>query len=45
MDRAQIDNIRDATNQAWALGTDEFKDRMQSTLKRQARPKLRGGDR
>ena len=45
MDQSQIDDIREATNKAWALGNDEFKDRMQRLLKRQARPKLRGGDR
>ena len=45
MDQSQIDDIREATNKAWALGNDEFKDRMQRLLERQARPKPRGGDR
>jgi putative transposase len=45
IDKSQIDDIREATNKAWALGNDEFKDRMQRLLERQARPKPRGGDR
>ena len=44
MDQSQIDDIREATYKAWALGNDEFKDRMQRLLERQARLKLRGGD-
>jgi hypothetical protein len=44
MTQSQIDDIRGATYKAWALSNDEFKDRMQRLLERQARPKLRGGD-
>ena len=42
MDQSQIDDIREATYKAWALGNDECKDRMQRLLERQARLKLRG---
>jgi putative transposase len=45
MDQSQIDDIREASNKAWALGNDEFKAKMQRLLGRQTRPKQRGGDR
>jgi putative transposase len=37
--------IRNATNKAWALGDDHFKQRIQTQLKRRVEPKARGGDR
>ncbi|MCG6870584.1 MAG: transposase [Gammaproteobacteria bacterium] len=37
--------IRDATNKAWVLGSDHFKDRIEPQLNRAASPKPRGGDR
>jgi len=37
--------IRDATNKAWVLGSDSFRQRIEEMLGRQAAPKLRGGDR
>jgi len=40
-----ITAIRDATNKAWVLGTDRFKQRMQANLGRRAEPATRGGDR
>ena len=40
-----IADIRDATNKAWALGNDHFKQRIQEQLNRRVEPKARGGDR
>ena len=40
-----LDDIRSATNKAWALGDDRFKRRIQQQLDRQLTPKARGGDR
>ena len=40
-----IANIREATNKAWALGSDRFKQRIQEQLGRRIEPKARGGDR
>jgi len=40
-----IADIRDATNKAWALGSDRFKQRIQEQLGRRVEPKARGGDR
>ena len=37
--------IRDATNKAWALGSDRFKQRVQRQLARPVEPRARGGDR
>ena len=37
--------IRDATNKAWVLGSDGFKQRVQRQLKRRVEPSARGGDR
>jgi putative transposase len=37
--------IRDATNKAWVLGSDRFKQRVQRQLKRRVAPSARGGDR
>lgn len=40
-----IAEIRDATNKAWVLGSDRFKQRMQKQLGRPIVPAARGGDR
>ena len=37
--------IREATNKAWVLGNDRFKQRIQEQLGRRVEPKARGGDR
>ena len=37
--------IRAATNKAWVLGSDRFKERMATKLSRPVKPSLRGGDR
>jgi putative transposase len=37
--------IREATNKAWVLGNDRFKQRIQDKLDRRVEPKTRGGDR
>jgi putative transposase len=39
-----IANIREATNKAWALGSDRFKQRIQDQLGRRVEPLARGGD-
>ena len=40
-----ITDIREATNKAWVLGNDRFKQRIQEQLGRRVEPKARGGDR
>lgn len=45
MEQNSWQEIRDATNKAWALGDDRFKTRIAAQLERQAAPKSRGGDR
>lgn len=40
-----IAEIREATNKAWVLGNDRFKQRIQEQLSRRVEPKARGGDR
>jgi putative transposase len=40
-----VEVIRQATNKAWVLGGQEFKDKIEKTIRRQAAPKQRGGDR
>ena len=40
-----LDEIRIATNKAWVLGNDYFKDSIEQQLNRQAKPKDKGGDR
>jgi putative transposase len=42
---ADMSDIRDATNKAWVLGNDKFKQRIQKQLERHVQPKARGGDR
>jgi len=41
----QINEIREATNKAWALGDSRFKERIQLQLARRVEPAPRGGDR
>ena len=40
-----ITEIREATNKAWVLGTDRFKQRVQQHLDRRVEPNAKGGDR
>ena len=40
-----LDEIRDATNKAWALGNDKFRKRVEVYLDRPVGPRPRGGDR
>ena len=40
-----LDEIRDATNKAWPLGNDRFKQRIQKQLERRVEPNAKGGDR
>lgn len=41
----EISQIREATNKAWVLGSDRFKQAIQEKLKRRVEPAARGGDR
>ncbi len=40
-----LQEIREATNKAWVLGDNRFRDRIERLTKRRSAPKLRGGDR
>ncbi len=40
-----LQEIREATNKAWVLGNDCFKQQVEAMTIRQASPKSRGGDR
>ena len=40
-----VNEIREATNKAWVLGNDRFKQRVQKQLQRRVEPEARGGDR
>lgn len=40
-----MNEIRDATNKAWALGSERFKQKIQKQLERRIAPTPRGGDR
>jgi putative transposase len=40
-----LDEIRQATNKAWVLGSERFKQRIQQQLGRRVEPAARGGDR
>lgn len=40
-----LEDIRAATNKAWVLGDDRFRERIQAQLRRRAAPKPMGGDR
>ena len=43
--KTALAEIREATNKAWVLGNDRFKQRIQEQLGRRVEPKARGGDR
>ena len=45
IDPDTLSAIRQATNKAWVLGNDRFRERIEQLLERQAAPKARGGDR
>jgi putative transposase len=42
---SSLDEIRDATNKAWVLGNERFKQRIQKQLERRVEPNAKGGDR
>ena len=44
MDDKTLKEIREATNKAWVLGDDRFKDKIERLLNRRARSKPKGGD-
>ena len=43
--KCTLEELREATNKAWILGDDRFRERIASQLSRRALPKARGGDR
>ncbi len=45
LSECSLNAIRDATNKAWVLGNDRFKQHIQDQLGRRIEPKARGGDR
>lgn len=42
---SSLNEIRDATNKAWVLGNERFKQRIQKQLERRVEPNAKGGDR
>jgi putative transposase len=44
LEGAILEEIREATNKAWALGSEHFVAEMEKLLDRRARPAPRGGD-
>ena len=40
--QAELKNIRDCTNKAWVLGSDQFKNRIEKLSERRVKPKPRG---
>lgn len=42
---SSLNEIRDATNKAWVLGNERFKQRIQKQLERRVEPNPKGGDR
>lgn len=42
---SSLNEIREATNKAWVLGSDKFKNRIQKKLDRPVEPSSKGGDR
>ena len=44
IDDKTLEEIREATNKAWVLGDDRFKDKIEHFLNRRARSKPKGGD-
>jgi putative transposase len=45
IDEISLNKMREATNKAWVLGSDYFKEKIEKQLNRQAEKKARGGDR
>ncbi|MDQ7004201.1 MAG: hypothetical protein Q9N67_04485 [Ghiorsea sp.] len=45
VDSNKLEEIREATNKSWVLGSSLFKERIEELTARQAQPKGRGGDR
>jgi putative transposase len=45
IDEISLNQMREATNKAWVLGSDFFKEKIEKQLNRQAEKKARGGDR
>jgi len=45
LETRELDEIRNATNKSWLLGSDRFKERIEALTARQVQPKARGGDR
>lgn len=43
LDSATVNLIREATNKAWALGSDRFREEIEAALQRRTRPLPRGG--
>ena len=41
----QLDELREATNKAWVLGSDKFKSKIAKLTARQVAPKAKGGNR
>ena len=44
-EKTTIDQIRQATNKAWVLGSRHFKDEIAKQLNRRVSPAAKGGDR
>ena len=40
-----VDEIRNATNKSWVLGSDYFKDKIKDQINRPMNPRIKGGDR
>jgi len=45
LNQTTIDEIRQATNKAWVLGSRHFKDKVAKQLNRRVSPAAKGGDR
>ena len=45
IESSELNEIREATNKSWVLGSDKFKERIEALTARQAQAKGRGGDR
>jgi putative transposase len=43
-DEDEVNLICNATNKSWVLGSDKYQEKVAKLLKRQVKPKLRGGD-
>tara|TARA_B100001057_G_C22626733_1_gene862774 strand:+ start:486 stop:788 length:303 start_codon:yes stop_codon:yes gene_type:complete len=43
--RKTVDEIREATNKSWILGSEYFKDMIEDKINRPLNPRARGGDR